>query len=165
MFSIIFQAPLYQVSRKGIPTTSSHLTTPGPGHHTRVDISTSWLMYLKRNHSKISANILYKPLCLLAVSCKVYTVRAAALSPLLSSSAFRLALQNGSTCRVKACVCTVTQFIPSRSSIPCWQNCLRLEVICSVASGEEEIILNTCNQLINKVDQKVDTISPMILYL
>lgn len=122
-------------------------------------------MYLKKNHSKVSANILYKPLCLLSVSCKVHTWIELQPSPLLSSSALRLDLQNGSTCRVKACVCIVTQFISSRSSRPCWQNCLCLEVICSVASGEEEIILNTCNQLINKVDQKLDTISPMILYL
>lgn len=72
---------------------------------------------------------------------------------------------NGLTCGIEASVCVLTLFISSRSSGTCWQDRLCLEVIPSVASGEEEITLNTCNQLINKVDQKLDTISPMILYL
>lgn len=77
----------------------------------------------------------------------------------------QLDFYNGSTRRIKVCICILTLFISSKSSVTCWQDWRCLEVICSVASGEEEITLNTCNQLINKVDQKVDTIAPMILYL
>lgn len=77
----------------------------------------------------------------------------------------QLDLHDDSTHRIKVSICILTLFISSKSSVTCWQDGRCLEVICSVASGEEEIILNTCNQLINKVDQKLDTISPMILYL
>jgi len=77
----------------------------------------------------------------------------------------QLDLHGRSAHRTKVCICILTLFISSKSSVTCWQHCRCLEVICSVASGEEEITLNTCNQLINKVDQNLDTISPMILYL
>lgn len=77
----------------------------------------------------------------------------------------QLHLHDGSTQRIKVSNCISTLFISSKSSVTCWQDWWCLEIICSVASGEEEITLNTCNQLINKVDQKLDTISPMILYL